>query len=103
MASKQGHTNIVKILLGHAQIDINKAKNDGRTPLLVACVKGHVEVVRVLLQRADVDINAKTTKKNSINFVEAGATALSVASEKGHTEILELLKRTDEKDDSGCV
>ena len=43
-------------VLAERGADINKANNDGATPLFIASEKGRAEVVRVLAERG-VDIN----------------------------------------------
>ena len=47
--------DVVRALLEQGA-DIDKARNDGATPLYVASQKGHVDVVRVLLEQG-ADIN----------------------------------------------
>ena len=49
-ACDRGHLECAKALLG-AGADINKQKNDGRTPLMLAANWGNIEVVRELLKR----------------------------------------------------
>ncbi len=40
------HAAIVKLLLAHDAINVNKARTDtGATPLLIACGKGHAEII----------------------------------------------------------
>ena len=61
--------------------DINKAKNDGSTPLNVASYKGHVDVVRMLLEQgADIHLSWR------------GQTPLQTARQWSHTEIARLLE-----------
>ena len=45
---QNGHLEVVKALLA-AQADVNKASNDGETPLHWASNEGHLEVVKALL------------------------------------------------------
>ena len=45
-----GHLECAKALLG-AGADINKQKDDGWTPLMMAAIYGKIEVVRELLKR----------------------------------------------------
>jgi uncharacterized membrane protein YgcG len=46
----------VRELLKAANVDVNKANNDGDTPLIYAARNGHAEVVRELLKAANVDV-----------------------------------------------
>ena len=57
---------------------MNRANEDGVTPLFVACQQGHVDVARLLLDNgAEVDRN--------------GATPLFVACQNGHVDAARLL------------
>ena len=61
---------------------MNKAKNDGATPLFIAAQKGHGKVVEALLQHADTEPN---------KAINDGATPLFMAAQKGHDKIVEIL------------
>ena len=62
--------------------DVNKADEDGQTPLLIACQKGHVDAVRLVLEKgAEVDQAEK----------KYGATPLFVACGHGHVDAARLL------------
>ena len=51
----QGHVDVVRVLL-EGGADIDKAIDDGATPLFIASQQGHVEVVRALVEGgADID------------------------------------------------
>ena len=58
---------------------MNQAKNDGATPVYIACQNGHTETVTVLLERG-----ANQAMKD-------GATPLYIARLKGHTETATVL------------
>ena len=47
--------DVVRVLVEQGA-DIDKAKNDGATPLFIASQNGHVDVVRVLVEQG-ADIN----------------------------------------------
>ena len=82
--------NVVKELLKQPGIDINQAKNDGGTPLYIACQNGHVEVVNALLRfrsaegqsRDGIDVNQAT---------KIGRTPLFIACQKGHWDVVQML------------
>ena len=107
-ASKNGHTNVVQLLLqnlmqhgragldkalqfaaerGHADVaqlliqhgaDVNTSGNDGCRAISWASHEGHADVVKVLLQHG-ADVNAD------------GGEALDWACEEGHTAVVQLL------------
>ncbi len=47
-ASKEGHKEIVEILLQHERIEINQQDKRGSTALKWASYKGHKEIVQML-------------------------------------------------------
>ena len=59
IASKNGHPDVVRVLLNHSDTDVNW-NTDGRTPLYVASSGGHVEVVKLLLDHPRVEVNVGT-------------------------------------------
>ena len=63
-------------------IDINKAAEDGETPLHTASCEGHLEVVQALLGMEGIDIN-KAAKH--------GKTPLHIASWNGSLEVVQAL------------
>ena len=79
-ACVEGHNEIVKLLLSHPNIDVNK-DNKGATPLYVGCSRGHIEIVNSLLTHTNIDVNKDFN----------GKTPLINACEKGHNEIVKLL------------
>ena len=44
------HTGIVKLLLAHPRIDVNKARWDGTTALFLACEANQSKAVELLLR-----------------------------------------------------
>ncbi len=66
-----------------AQADLDKADNDGATPLAVASEKGHVEMVQALLSA-----DANYTMENNI-----GMSAEDWATLKAHKETILLLQQ----------
>ena len=81
-ASKNGHTDMVKLLLQLGRVDVNQAKNTGCTPLYIASENGHTEVVRLLILAEGIKVN---------QAMKNGATPLIAASQEGHTEVVRLL------------
>ena len=62
LAAKNGHLEVVRLLI-EAGVDINKARtNDGATPLHIATQKGHVEVVSLLSEAGATRKKARTAK-----------------------------------------
>jgi len=82
-ASRNGHTDVVKILLERRQTDTNAKNNQQASALMLAAKNGHKAIVKQLLA-AGVEAAAEDWE---------GKTALVMASEKGLKEIVEMLKR----------
>jgi ankyrin repeat protein len=59
MASYNGHTNIVRFLVGRPGVSVNAAAGDHDSPLHKACYNAHMPVVKLLLD-AGADANAST-------------------------------------------
>jgi len=114
VASRNGHTEIVEMLLEEGA-DVNAKTKEGITALNRASEKGHTKTVARLLEKG-ADVNAKdsdgwtalmwasrnghkeTVKKllkegADVNAKDNwGSTAIDIASKKEHTEIMELLQ-----------
>ncbi len=80
MASQNGHSDIVKILI-QAGADVNKTREDGMSALSMATMKGHINVAELLL----------ATNANIQQADNQGITPLIMAAICGHGEILSLL------------
>ena len=48
---------MVELLLKADGVDVNKAREDGATPLYIAAQEGHASVVELLLKADGVDVN----------------------------------------------
>ncbi len=77
-ASFAGHLDIVKELLSHKDININKTGNLNVTPLIGASVQGYTEIVKELLKHSP-----KLNKQDKYGY-----TALMYAAEKGYKSIV---------------
>jgi hypothetical protein len=56
-AAKRGHTEMVKLLLGCKDIDVNRRTSGGLTALCSAVVYGNLQVVRILVSHPSIDVN----------------------------------------------
>lgn len=84
LAARNGHLEIIKILLEHGAAETIAAVNDqGKTALWVASKYGHTDIVRELLHRGAEETIAITCMD--------GDTALWMASHHGHTDVVKLL------------
>ena len=93
-ASKNGQTNIVRLLLLYAQADPNVPAQSWQTPgataLMFACQQNHADIVSLLLAAgADIEQADNT-----------GKTPLMAASEGGHVEIVRQLLHAHAKVDA---
>uniref|UniRef100_A0A1X7SKV0 Uncharacterized protein n=1 Tax=Amphimedon queenslandica TaxID=400682 RepID=A0A1X7SKV0_AMPQE len=70
IACKEGHTEIVELLLKHGA-DVNVINKYGDTPLSRACLKGHTEIVKLLLNADGININHKAADNRHTEIVEA--------------------------------
>ena len=72
-------------MLTDGKAEVDKAQNDGGTPLYIAAQMGNTEVVKLLLKGgADV------------NIARQGQTPLSQAKRNGHQAIVALLEPTQD-------
>ncbi|CAC5421143.1 ANK [Mytilus coruscus] len=82
VASHEGHTNIVELLLSHgAKAVVNHGTFSGSRPLHFASHENHIDIVEILLANG---ANVNDSNKN-------GSTPLHLASYNNLTEIAELL------------
>jgi ankyrin repeat protein len=86
IASQEGHTNIVAILLGTPGIQINQADNGGASPLFFASQYGHTDIVTILLGTPGIQINQPDND---------GTTPLYMAAQNGHLDIVKVLIEAD--------
>ena len=85
-ASREGYTDIVKVLI-NAGVNTKETTKSGGTALISASERGHVEVVKELLEHTDIDVNYKN---------ERGGTALLEAivlgnGSESHKKVIQML------------
>uniref|UniRef100_A0A1X7TQ98 Uncharacterized protein n=1 Tax=Amphimedon queenslandica TaxID=400682 RepID=A0A1X7TQ98_AMPQE len=116
-SSLEGHTHFIKHMTSQYPQYISllhSTDNEGRIPLLCACVSGNIQLTTFLINDMKCDVNAKDTryetcvtfacfsgnldlvqlliqqyKLEPFNHDKYGFTALHAAAERGHTYILE--------------
>ncbi|KAN0074269.1 Ankyrin repeat-containing domain protein [Elaphomyces granulatus] len=96
-AIRNGHSEVVELLLGVTNIDPNARDPQATTPLYHACKTGDVSIVRQLLARDDVNPN---TIEGSYEY--GAITPLQLAISRRNTEIVELLLAKDGIDVNFC-
>jgi len=81
LAARKGNLPVVEVLLAHEGIEVDKAHEDGATPVFMAAMKGHHGIVRVLADKgANLDLADKF-----------GRTPVWMAAMKGHHGIVRML------------
>ena len=83
-AAARGDLQAVRQLLStlaRAPGQLNVAREDGCTPLLLACLWGHADTAKLLLDQPGIDVHARRHSD--------GATALFMAAAHGHLKIVE--------------
>jgi hypothetical protein len=58
LACENNHLDVVKLLVKHPNIDVNKSTSNGTTPLFVASKFGFIDIVRELLKHNKININS---------------------------------------------
>jgi len=118
----RGNTGIVELLLSYPAVDVNLARDDGTTPLVIAAQEGHVATCKMLLTAKNIQVNKATMNrsplfmasyKNHVDVVrllivhkadsnqqesEGKLTPLMIACSKGHQEIVNALLYSDDID-----
>ena len=85
MAAKNGHDEIVDLLLAQSRVDVDHAEDEvGTTPLFMAAQNGHDYIVLKLITHG-ADVNFKMPDGTS------GASPLIAAAQCGHHKIVKLL------------
>jgi ankyrin repeat protein len=118
-ACSNGYDNLVSLLLAHPDIDVNqKKKENGATPLLVACAWGKPSCALLLLRDTRVNVNERDGEGNTpLRWAalnghldvakvwiasrrdmelgepgEEGTDAVGAAEKKGNWEVVQLLQ-----------
>ena len=76
-AARQGHWNVVKLLLEHG-VDVNAPDKQNGYPLEAAALNGHLNIIELLLEHG-ADVNAQGGEYGN---------PLHAAAFKGHFEIV---------------
>ncbi|VDH99804.1 Hypothetical predicted protein [Mytilus galloprovincialis] len=76
-----GYIDLVTWCLHHYIGNVNHCRDDGVSPLFMACQEGHTEVVQMLITN-NADIN---------KCRDTGASPLFIACQNGHTEVVQML------------
>jgi len=86
-AARNGHEEVVKILLGRADVHPDKADTFGQTPLSNAAQNGHEGVVKMLLRREEVNPDKLDKREQS---------PLLCAAREGHEGMVKILLGREE-------
>eukprot|EP00833_Pecoramyces_ruminatium_P005085 jgi/Orpsp1_1/1179117/evm.model.c7180000067990.1 len=81
-AASEGQVEVVKLLLKHPYLDINKQDIQFQTALMMASINGHTDVVKELLNYKGIDVNIRNSD---------GLPALIATADKGYFDIVKLL------------
>ena len=80
---------ILKLLLSHPEIDVNKSLGNRTTPLMVASRNGNWRVLRVLLAHVEIEVNFATYEgKTALFYAFTGESFTSHTIQKDVVEIL---------------
>ncbi len=77
---EHGRVDAVRLLLEKGA-EVDRAKEDGATPLIIACHQGHVGAARLLLEKGAV-----------VDRATQYGTPLAIAKQQGHSAVVALLK-----------
>ena len=86
IAAQHGHTQVIRVLLEHADINVNLQNEEDQTALSLAAQMGHLDAVKLLVGRDDIWVNARDHE----NW-----TPLLCALHEGHEAVAEQIVSTD--------
>ena len=106
LAAQSGDLEAVVAALVYTGLDVDVARNDGRTPLFIAALKGHSSVVAALIEAgADVDKGLDAGCLRGRDTL--GATPILVAVLNGHAAVVAALAEAGAEMDmaleNGCT
>lgn len=82
IAAFRGHTDVLKVLLGTNNVDINVESDAKRTPLFRPAANGDIEVAKLLLSHG--------ARQDYTD--EDGMSPLGIAKQNGHIEVVAILE-----------
>jgi ankyrin repeat protein len=89
MAARNGHADVVRMLVD-ARANVNQARTaNGVTPLFIAAQKGHSDIVGVLIN-AGANVNQVMTGENHISDATRSS-PLFVAAQFGQVDVIKVL------------
>ena len=94
MAAQEGRWAAVWLLLEKGKADVNKADNNGSTPLFITAYNGDTEVVRLLVEEDKANVNKADND---------GVTPLLIAAQKCHKDIVSFLVEKGARGRRGAV
>ncbi|KAF1850427.1 ankyrin [Cucurbitaria berberidis CBS 394.84] len=86
-AVHRGDCEIIRVLLAHPDINVNKMNNNRYSPLMTAAWYSQLDAGRLLLEHKDIDIDFSRED----GYFGCDWTALKYARERGHKEFVNLL------------
>ena len=89
VASKLGHTEVVRSLMRNPTISVNNTyQSNNGSALIFAAANGHLEIVKLLCGKSDLDMSVKA---------KDGVTALDASILYGHREVWDFLTQQQER------
>ena len=72
-AAERGHARVVKVLLAHPDIDVNRTDKYRQTPLLFDCYEVHLSVTQLLLKDPRLDVTLDDTNRRTVVAIIASS------------------------------